>query len=152
MQGYHGTGMAALMQAANVSKSSLYHHFPDGKEGIAMAALDRLSEQINDQLDQMSEDGVAGSVMMQSMIDRGVSMAGTSKALRGSLVAVLAWDCIPDCPKIAASVRQMIGQMLAQLQAGFEREGVANPASEARRALALVEGSMLLARIGLDRR
>ncbi len=36
--GYHGVGLSELLMAANAPKGSLYHHFPNGKSDLALAA------------------------------------------------------------------------------------------------------------------
>lgn len=38
--GYHATGLAELLTVAQVPKGSLYHHFPEGKADLAVAAAD----------------------------------------------------------------------------------------------------------------
>ena len=39
-KGYHGTGLTEILEAANAPKGSLYHHFPDGKPDLALAAAE----------------------------------------------------------------------------------------------------------------
>jgi TetR/AcrR family transcriptional regulator, lmrAB and yxaGH operons repressor len=39
-KGYHATGLAEILTATDLPKGSLYHFFPDGKAGLAMAAAD----------------------------------------------------------------------------------------------------------------
>ncbi|MFD2271320.1 TetR/AcrR family transcriptional regulator [Undibacterium arcticum] len=41
-EGYEGASLAKLSEATGLGRSSLYHHFPMGKEDMANAALDRL--------------------------------------------------------------------------------------------------------------
>ncbi|WP_171177534.1 TetR/AcrR family transcriptional regulator [Ruegeria sp. HKCCD8929] len=36
--GYHGVGLSELLSAADAPKGSLYHHFPNGKSDLAVAA------------------------------------------------------------------------------------------------------------------
>jgi TetR/AcrR family transcriptional regulator, lmrAB and yxaGH operons repressor len=43
-KGYHGTGLAEILDAAKAPKGSLYHHFPDGKQDLALAAADWASQ------------------------------------------------------------------------------------------------------------
>ena len=40
-RGYEGTSLADLSEATGLGKSSLYHHFPGGKEQMAEAVLER---------------------------------------------------------------------------------------------------------------
>jgi TetR/AcrR family transcriptional repressor of lmrAB and yxaGH operons len=39
-KGYHGVGLAEILNTAKVPKGSLYHHFPNGKPDLALAAAD----------------------------------------------------------------------------------------------------------------
>ncbi|MEX0371715.1 MAG: TetR/AcrR family transcriptional regulator, partial [Tateyamaria sp.] len=44
--GYHGVGLADLLADSKEPKGSLYHHFPNGKSGLAMAAPTRASDEM----------------------------------------------------------------------------------------------------------
>lgn len=45
--GYDGVSLTRLSEAAGVRRATLYHHFPDGKEAIGRAVLDRLRMQVH---------------------------------------------------------------------------------------------------------
>lgn len=39
-KGYHGVGLSEILDRAGVPKGSLYHHFPNGKADLALAAAE----------------------------------------------------------------------------------------------------------------
>jgi TetR/AcrR family transcriptional regulator, lmrAB and yxaGH operons repressor len=39
-RGYHGVGLTEILKAAKAPKGSMYHHFPNGKPDLALAAAD----------------------------------------------------------------------------------------------------------------
>src|SRR6201989_1187991 len=41
-QGYAATGVNQILESADVKAGSLYHHFPDGKQELAAAVVDRV--------------------------------------------------------------------------------------------------------------
>ncbi len=43
-RGYHGVGLSELLTAARAPKGSLYHHFPNGKSDLAIAAANWASD------------------------------------------------------------------------------------------------------------
>ena len=45
-RGYHGVGLADLLADANAPKGSLYHHFPNGKSDLAVAAATWASDEM----------------------------------------------------------------------------------------------------------
>lgn len=44
LHGYHGAGLAEILAHSNAPKGSLYHHFPNGKSDLALAAAEWVSE------------------------------------------------------------------------------------------------------------
>lgn len=56
--GYEGASLARLSQASGLGKSSLYHHFPKGKDDMAKAARDLTVAQASEQfIGQLRADG-----------------------------------------------------------------------------------------------
>lgn len=49
-KGFDGASVADISEATGLGKSSLYHHFPDGKEEMALQVLVRLEEQLEQSL------------------------------------------------------------------------------------------------------
>ena len=45
--GYEATSIEAVLRTAAVSRGSLYHHFPGGKEALFLAVLERLGDRID---------------------------------------------------------------------------------------------------------
>lgn len=46
VRGYHGVGLNDLLEAADAPKGSLYHHFPNGKSDLALAAAHWASDEM----------------------------------------------------------------------------------------------------------
>jgi AcrR family transcriptional regulator len=64
--GYDGASVAAICQAAGVSKGAFYHHF-DSKQALFLALLDRWLDRIDPQLLVMSDDTSPVPDRLQSM-------------------------------------------------------------------------------------
>lgn len=45
-QGYHGTGLNQIIEESGAPKGSLYYHFPNGKEEIALEAILLMKQQV----------------------------------------------------------------------------------------------------------
>jgi len=55
LQGYHDTSMADVAKATGLLKGSIYHYF-DGKEALALAALDRVIDETRDKIFAIADD------------------------------------------------------------------------------------------------
>lgn len=45
-KGYHGVGLSEILDKAGVPKGSLYHHFPNGKADLALAAAELATAEV----------------------------------------------------------------------------------------------------------
>lgn len=48
--GYEGTSLSMLSQATGLGKASLYHYFPQGKQGMANAVMDYIAKSFEEKI------------------------------------------------------------------------------------------------------
>ena len=56
LQGYHATGMNQIISESGLPKGSIYHHFPQGKESLAIEAIQYTSSFIERKLQALMDD------------------------------------------------------------------------------------------------
>jgi len=56
LQGYHATGMNQIISESGLPKGSIYHHFPQGKESLAIEAVQYTSSFIERKLQALMDD------------------------------------------------------------------------------------------------
>jgi len=145
--GYHGTPVSVILKAAKIPKGSLYHHFPGGKEEVASATLKWLTDEITNHLDSLDQSNASGDEMLSSLAAFQENLLKDNKEIRGSLIAVLASECIPSSARISQELASTISQIETRLENGFKRQNAATPENSAIRSIALLEGAFLMSRI-----
>jgi TetR/AcrR family transcriptional repressor of lmrAB and yxaGH operons len=147
-RGYDATGVADILEAARAPKGSLYHHFPEGKEQIAEAAIRSIAAAV-DRL--IAERRAAGT--RAADIVRGVAsgMAEWSKRTgwnEGGLLAALA-QAAPRSPRLQSAVRRVYAGWRAALAEAIAADGIGEKRSAelALLAIAALEGGFVLARV-----
>ncbi|MEO1082058.1 MAG: TetR/AcrR family transcriptional regulator [Pseudomonadota bacterium] len=101
--GYQGATTKLLAEASGLGKSSLYHHFPSGKEDMALAVVAKTQELLFEQL------------MAPLAGDPGDKEIGAFVALLerfyrdGRLGCVIATLSLGDCPKpVARAIKSLL--------------------------------------------
>jgi TetR/AcrR family transcriptional regulator, lmrAB and yxaGH operons repressor len=147
-QGYHATGLSQIVEESGAPRGSVYFHFPDGKDELAVAALKQSGEQWRTRI----EAAVADAKDLGGAIDAIVTLLGddleATNFENGCPVAAVALE------STARSVRTAVAAHFTALQDGIagglvERFRIAAPlaAQFATVALSAIEGAMLLARV-----
>jgi TetR/AcrR family transcriptional repressor of lmrAB and yxaGH operons len=151
-QGYAATGLSQILEGAGVKPGSMYHHFPEGKQQLAAAVVERAGLGI----EQLLRRFLASDRSVPDIVDRWIDL----------LVAGLAGDHRDGCPiePIAtesvnasepvreASARAFAG-WCAAIAERLQREGwrASDAADTALAVVSLIEGALILSRIAGDR-
>jgi TetR/AcrR family transcriptional repressor of lmrAB and yxaGH operons len=144
--GFHGTGVAAILARAQAHKGCFYHHFPGGKEELAVVAVRWLADEVNRYLDHLLAKGADGNALALGLAKYAAAGLRRRNQMRGSLIGVLAAEAVPASKPITDALVAACECWIARLARGF-RGDEASAAQQARIALALVEGATVQARI-----
>jgi TetR/AcrR family transcriptional regulator, lmrAB and yxaGH operons repressor len=146
-QGYAATGLAQIVAESGASVGSLYHHFPDGKEGLAVAAIDEQGAVIAALLARLLDrDGDVAALVVRWLDAMGGMLA--ADVYDGCPIAPSAVESIAASPRLRAAAGRAFGRWQELLAARLEREGwtAADASADASAVLALLEGALMLAR------
>ena len=68
-KGFDGASVSDISEATGLGKSSLYHHFPDGKQEMALQVLARLQDQLEHTLFEPSRSSGTPKQKLDRMLD-----------------------------------------------------------------------------------
>lgn len=149
-RGYHGVGVASILEVANLPKGSLYHHFPGGKEELALAAVQALDQQIEAEFAQLRRQGLNARAIC-CVVAAGIAAwsDGTGHS-QGSLLASLAIGLGPGDDLLAETLIWAHQRSIKRLTDLFEQDGIHNAPDQAQAFAVMLEGAMILAKICRD--
>jgi TetR/AcrR family transcriptional regulator, lmrAB and yxaGH operons repressor len=147
-QGYHATGVAQVLTESEAPRGSLYFHFPEGKQQMALAAIERLGQELGAVLQTKLDAKPDVKAGLQSIARMFARQLEASDFQLGCPVATTALEASLDSPGLTAACAQVF-ERWTELLAGRlrqERPRIASPERLARTVLALIEGALVLAR------
>lgn len=145
-RGVADTSLRDVVEHSGVSRGSIYHHFPGGKEELALAATERGGDFMGELLKRLLEDA-DGERAVSAFVDYWTSAMTAAEFADGCPVAAAALSSDET-----ASARLAAGRAFARwetlLADALARRGVptARAATLATLAIASVEGALLMCR------
>jgi len=146
--GYSGTGLNAVTEHAAAPKGSIYFHFPDGKEGLGVAAVDLAAAQFGTLIAEAVDS--AGSVpeAVRLAIDALATIVGESDFRLGCPVSVVTLEMGAESERLRQACAAAFSSWIAPTSALLESGGIG---AEEARALATVvvstiEGAVIVSR------
>ena len=142
-RGYHGVGIGEILTASGVSKGSLYHHFPDGKQALGVAVVQRLAARMLELFEQSR-----GQTTDQLLRRVGAKLARWMQHTGEGTLAMLAAFVVEshDLPALRQAVCDAYEEIERWLQQRLESDGFdsATALHRAQLAVALFEGGGVL--------
>lgn len=144
LNGYEGASLADLANAAELSKASLYHHFPGGKAEIAKHVLGRVGVKLQKQVIAPLAGGESPTIRLKKSLD------ATARFYHGEAPSclmntlALGRGGVLFGADIAAGVRVWTDALRDALVDGGLTETAAT--KEAQNTLAQIQGSLVISR------
>lgn len=104
--GLHAVSLGDVASAAGIQKSSLYHHFSNGKEELYVAVHDRMFSRIGDALSERLKSAIVGVPTDANLLEYGLH-AATDWFLSQPPVFVLAM-MLHDMPDLSDESRERL--------------------------------------------
>jgi TetR/AcrR family transcriptional regulator, lmrAB and yxaGH operons repressor len=143
-RGYHAAGLNDILEMAQAPKGSLYHHFPKGKEEIAVAVVAHITQGI---IDLFSANRARTTAAM--LVQVGDQMAEGIERTNHELCALFSSFVAErsTSPLLGAAVASAYDDMTSALQQRFTSDGLTPRAARERAAIVvmLLEGGAILA-------
>ena len=151
--GYEGTGLATIFESSGAPRGSFYHHFPGGKEELAIEAIALAAGQVTAAVDRVIARG-GGAVEAFDSITRALSTwLVQSDFAEGCPVATVALEMAHQSEPLRLACAAAYGAWRERLVATLVASG-AVPTGEAEAladtVIAGLEGALLLARVDRD--
>lgn len=147
-QGYAATGLNEIIEESGAPKGSVYFHFPDGKEELAAAAVERFGELILRHLGRglESADDVAGAV--EGFFDAYARHFEETEFAEGCAVASVALENATTHEQLAGAASHALRSWTDAFARALAEEGH-EPESAHRTAtliVAAIEGAIVMAK------
>ncbi|MCA3696940.1 TetR/AcrR family transcriptional regulator [Aquidulcibacter sp.] len=142
-KGYHGVAISDILDATSLPKGSLYHHFPGGKEELAIAAVAFISDEVDARLAaEFAKNKRAGAVLLE-LAHECVSWLRLSDYTQTPLLGLLAAS--PGESALTQAICDAQKRWLARFETALG--GTEEAHDKACLALASLEGGISLARM-----
>ncbi len=146
-KGLHGVGLSELLAAAETPKGSLYHHFPNGKTELAVAAIERVGQRAGQAFATLFERQADPLDALTTWLHGALGQLQDSAFERGCPLAAVALESGPEDHEIRAALANAFVTIRQALQQQLQRHGYPQPEGLAALFVALYEGGLLQARV-----
>jgi TetR/AcrR family transcriptional repressor of lmrAB and yxaGH operons len=153
-RGYYAVGTAEILAASDSPKGSMYHHFPDGKEQIAIEAVNSIRYDVLSRLQQLESAGYSVADTIRQLAKGMARWLKDSDYREGTMLASTTVGSVPELPKLHNAIKAAFDDWRNHIVERLMRDDWSRSDATAltHTVVASIEGAMILARIDRDER
>ncbi|OZB80362.1 TetR/AcrR family transcriptional regulator [Microbacterium sp. 13-71-7] len=146
--GFSGTGLNAVIEHAAAPKGSIYFHFPDGKEGLGVAAVDLAAKQFEALIAEAAASTGSAAETARAVIEALATIVGESDFRLGCPVSVVTLEMGAESERLREACATAFESWIAPTAALLEAEGVGGEESRslATVVVSMIEGAVIVSR------
>lgn len=146
--GYAGAALNDIAALASAPRGSVYFHFPDGKEQLAIAAIEAAAAMVENQIDQACAQARSPLQVLTQAARTFGAVLQQSYFTKGCPLTAVAATLTDESPGLQRACAAGFERWIAMLAAHLKRTGIAphRAAKIAEAALASIEGALVMAR------
>jgi TetR/AcrR family transcriptional repressor of lmrAB and yxaGH operons len=148
-QGYHGTGLAQIIEHSGAPRGSVYFLFPGGKEQMAVEAVNAWAAELTELIERTRAESDSVRRWVETMAGHFAEELRDSGFTEGLPLTTITLDSVPASAALTAACRAAYDGWLAALVKGLTGLGVpeSRAGGLAQLMLASLEGAVLLCRV-----
>jgi TetR/AcrR family transcriptional repressor of lmrAB and yxaGH operons len=144
-RGYHGTGLSEILADADAPKGSLYHHFPEGKAQLGVAAIESVAADYEALFMRRRARSVSAANILRGLASAQAQWLKDTDWREGGLFSVLAQGFLPDAPEVHRALGRVYQRRRELLERALYEDGASDVPGIAALALAALDGGMIQA-------
>lgn len=150
--GYQAVGFRRIVEEAGAPRGSIYHHFPGGKEQLAIEAVQLAGRTLVRQVDRAAGEAADLASAMEALGEVLASSLEASDYADGCPIATVALETATDVPSVAEACRAVLRDWVAVLTDHLGAEGWSpqDAGALATTIVAAFEGAWLLGKVERD--
>jgi TetR/AcrR family transcriptional repressor of lmrAB and yxaGH operons len=148
-EGYAAASWRRLVQESGAPWGSAHHYFPEGKEQIGVAAIERAAHGVGSLMERCFPEGGSAAEGIRLLFAGSAAQMAKSGFSAGCPVSTVALETVPQSPALSEVCKRAFEHWRQTLEDGLVRCGVA-PARVgplALTVLATFEGALIQARV-----
>jgi|TARA_B110000259_G_scaffold49355_1_gene57837 TetR/AcrR family transcriptional repressor of lmrAB and yxaGH operons len=145
-KGYHGTGINEILRASQVTKGSLYHHFPKGKDQLVTEALKSSTIKLSLQYKQLLKSADSLEDGLKKLINHAIQELELSEYKAGSILINVSQELGSINKHLQTTCKQLFELIINNLESFFLEYDIEKWEELARSFFTSFQGAIVLSK------